>query len=51
MRASLARLRDAAAGKDNLLPPVMECVKTYATVGEMVRALKDVFGEYPVFRA
>jgi len=51
VRTSLARLRDAAAGRGNLLPPIMECVKAYATVGEVVRALKDVFGEFPVFRA
>jgi len=48
--AALARLRDAARGTSNLLPPIMECVKAYATLGESVCALKDVFGEYPVFR-
>ena len=48
--AALARLRDAASGKDNLLPPIIEAVKTYATVGEMTNALQAVFGEYPAFR-
>jgi methylmalonyl-CoA mutase N-terminal domain/subunit len=48
--AALARLSEEARGAANLLPPIMECVKAYATLGETVDALKAVFGEYPVFR-
>jgi len=48
--AALERLRQAARGTDNLLPPIIAAVKAYATVGEMTNALQDVFGEYPAFR-
>jgi methylmalonyl-CoA mutase N-terminal domain/subunit len=48
--AALERLRAAARGTDNLLPPIIVAVKAYATVGEMTNALQDVFGEYPAFR-
>ena len=43
---ALAALRKAASGTDNLMPPILEAVKAYATVGEICNALKDVFGEY-----
>jgi methylmalonyl-CoA mutase, N-terminal domain len=43
---ALAGLRKAAVAKDNLMPPIIEAVKAYATVGEICQALKDVFGEY-----
>jgi len=46
---SLSRLRDAAKGAANLMPLILESVEAYATVGEVTNALKDVFGEYPVF--
>jgi methylmalonyl-CoA mutase N-terminal domain/subunit len=46
----LEELRQTARGTQNLLPPILACVKAYATVGEMTRALKDVFGEYPAFK-
>ena len=49
VESCLARLREAAKGADNLLPPILEAVEAYATVGEVTNALKDVFGEYPVF--
>jgi methylmalonyl-CoA mutase N-terminal domain/subunit len=44
--ASLARLRDAARGDGNLLPPIVEAVKAYATLGEMCGVLRQVFGDY-----
>jgi methylmalonyl-CoA mutase N-terminal domain/subunit len=43
---SLERLRDAARGGENLVPPCLEAVKSYATHGEMCDALRDVFGVY-----
>ena len=49
MAESLSRLRDAAKGAANLMPLILESVEAYATVGEVTNALKDVFGEYPVF--
>ena len=44
--AALDRLGEAAAGTENLVPPIIDAVKAYATVGEICTALKDVFGEY-----
>jgi methylmalonyl-CoA mutase N-terminal domain/subunit len=44
--ARLARLRDEARGTTNLMEPITEAVKAYATLGEIATAMKDVFGEY-----
>ncbi len=43
---SLARLRAAAEGDDNLMPPILEAVKSYATLGEICGVLREVFGDY-----
>jgi methylmalonyl-CoA mutase N-terminal domain/subunit len=45
-RAALRRLTDEARGTANLMPTIMEAVKAYATLGEINRAMKDVFGEH-----
>jgi len=43
--ASLLRdLRQAATGRDNLLPYLYRCARAYATVGEMCDVLREVFG-------
>lgn len=42
----LATLKQAAEGKDNLMPYILEAVRSYATVGEICNTLRDVFGEY-----
>jgi methylmalonyl-CoA mutase N-terminal domain/subunit len=42
----LDELKTAARGRDNLMPPLLSCVKAYATEGEIMTALKDVFGVY-----
>jgi methylmalonyl-CoA mutase N-terminal domain/subunit len=42
--AALARLEDAARGSDNRLPPIIEAVNAYATVGEISDRLRDAFG-------
>ncbi len=46
VRASLARLNDAACGDDNLMPALLDAVKAYATLGEICGELRTVFGEY-----
>ena len=49
---ALEGLKDAARGKDNLMGPILEAARAYATLGEMCDALREVFGEYeeaPVF--
>ena len=43
---ALDALRDAASGTSNTMPPLLECARAYATVGEMCDALRDVWGEY-----
>ncbi len=43
---SLGALKQAAAGPDNLMPPLLDCVRAYATQGEIMNALKEVFGVY-----
>ncbi|MEF8775163.1 MAG: methylmalonyl-CoA mutase family protein [Haloarculaceae archaeon] len=44
--ASLAALREAARGDENLMPPIVDAVKAYATTGEICDAMREVFGEY-----
>jgi methylmalonyl-CoA mutase N-terminal domain/subunit len=39
-------LRSAARSGDNLMPPILDAVRAYATIGEMCNALRDVWGEY-----
>jgi 2-hydroxyisobutanoyl-CoA mutase large subunit len=48
----LGALAAAARGDGNLIPPTLDAVRARATLGEIVRALRDVFGTYveqPVF--
>jgi methylmalonyl-CoA mutase N-terminal domain/subunit len=42
----LASLRTAAKGQANLMPFLYDAVKSYATLGEICDALRDVFGTY-----
>jgi methylmalonyl-CoA mutase N-terminal domain/subunit len=42
----LAAVKDAAEGNDNLMVPILEAVKVYATLGEICDVLRGVFGEY-----
>jgi methylmalonyl-CoA mutase N-terminal domain/subunit len=43
---SLEKLRKAAEGTDNLMPFAQDAVRNDATIGEMTKVLKSVFGEY-----
>jgi methylmalonyl-CoA mutase N-terminal domain/subunit len=43
---NLQRLRKAAEGDENLMPFILDCVHSYATLGETCDVLRDVFGEY-----
>ncbi len=45
-RKALDALRSAAAANENLMPHLVETVKTYASIGEIMTALKEVFGAY-----
>ena len=41
-----ASLKEAANGEANLMPYLIDAVKTYATLGEICGVLREVFGEY-----
>jgi methylmalonyl-CoA mutase N-terminal domain/subunit len=43
---ALDRIREGARGTENLMPRIVDAVRAYATLGEMVQALRDVFGPY-----
>jgi methylmalonyl-CoA mutase N-terminal domain/subunit len=44
--AAIERLRTAARGDANLMPPLIEAVRAQATLGEMCDGLREVWGEY-----
>jgi methylmalonyl-CoA mutase N-terminal domain/subunit len=46
VRRALDSLRETARGTGNTMYPLLDCVRAYATVGEMCDALRDVWGEY-----
>ncbi|MHB8985604.1 MAG: acyl-CoA mutase large subunit family protein [Eubacteriales bacterium] len=43
---TLESLRKAAEGTENLITHILEAVRAYATEGEIVQVLREVFGEY-----
>ena len=43
--AALQRLQAVAVGTDNTVPVILECVESYATVGEIADVFRSVFGE------
>ncbi len=43
---ALDRLQEAARGDVNLMPPILDCCRALATEGEIVGALREVFGTY-----
>ena len=48
---ALEGLRQAARNNENVIEPMLECVRAYATLFEIRRAMEDVFGAYrePLF--
>jgi len=44
--ASLQALKDACNGTTNLMYPILDSVRAYATLGEICGAMREVFGEY-----
>jgi methylmalonyl-CoA mutase N-terminal domain/subunit len=48
----LDALQEVARRSDNMMPAIIDCVRARATEGEIVEALREVFGthrETPVF--
>ena len=46
VRQKLKALEQASRGSENLMTPLLEAVKAYATLGEAMDVLREVFGEY-----
>jgi methylmalonyl-CoA mutase N-terminal domain/subunit len=46
VKETLVALKQGAQGSQNLMPLLIDCARTYCTLGEMVNTLKEVFGEY-----
>jgi methylmalonyl-CoA mutase N-terminal domain/subunit len=52
VQENLDKLRQAAQGTNNMIPFILECVRSYATEGEIIQTMREVFGEYkekPIF--
>ncbi len=46
VQSTLAALKQAAQGDENLMVPIVNAVRVYATLGEICDVLREVFGEY-----
>jgi len=46
VKQKLATLKTAANSDNNLMPFILDAVKSYASIGEISNTLRDVFGEY-----
>jgi methylmalonyl-CoA mutase N-terminal domain/subunit len=46
VRRTLTALEQAARDGRNVMPPLVDCCRAYATVGEMAGVLRQVFGEW-----
>jgi methylmalonyl-CoA mutase N-terminal domain/subunit len=46
VRKHIEALEHAAKANDNLMPCILDCVHSYATLGEICQVFRDVFGEY-----
>lgn len=44
--ASLEALKKACEGTDNVMPFILDAVRSYATLGEICGVMREVFGEY-----
>jgi len=46
VKKALEKLKEKALSNDNLMPYILDAVKTYASIGEICDTLREVFGEY-----
>ncbi len=46
VKISLKRLHKSALLGENLMPAIIECVESYATIGEISDTLREIWGEY-----
>ena len=43
---NLIKIQNSCKNGDNLVPVIIEAVESYATLGEIVDAMKDIYGEW-----
>ena len=46
VKETLANLKRAAEDGENIVPPILDAVKAYATIGEITDILREVYGEF-----
>jgi methylmalonyl-CoA mutase N-terminal domain/subunit len=46
VKITLAALKEAVKGDGNIMPKILDAVRTYASVGEICNTMREVFGEY-----
>ena len=46
VKVTLQALEKAARGSENLMPPILDAVKAYATLGEIMGVFRHQYGEY-----
>jgi methylmalonyl-CoA mutase N-terminal domain/subunit len=46
VKEKLAALKTASEGEANLMPFILDAVKSYASIGEICNVMREVFGEY-----
>jgi len=46
VQEKLEKLKQAAKSTENLMPYIMDAIREYASIGEVMATLKEVFGEY-----
>jgi len=46
IKEELEKLQNAARGTENLMPYIIDAIRVYASIGEVINALKEVFGTY-----
>ena len=46
VKASLARLEAVCQNGENMMPPIVDAVKAYASVGEICGVMRTTFGDY-----
>lgn len=46
VKETLSKLKEGAQSDTNLMPLIIDCVKAYASIGEVCDVLREVFGEY-----
>ena len=46
VKACLEELKKQAPTEENLMPPIIQCVESYASLGEICDVLRSVWGEY-----